>query len=198
MRWCYFLGSVSMCELKLESWNCLSMEGTLMPQRWEGRRGIDWFAKLQMRRFGVQEGCPHESTVKCWECVLEGQSWANRTKSWLLVGSMVSWLNCGLILFHLFVLLLISFSWLEEHQDGLFQQQWQLLLGVMAMGAFGRRMEWWVLKELLFLFCFPFLELKRDDWSWWACCLQVKVQRLWGIDWFWHWADVPWWLVLLS
>ena len=40
------------------------MEGILMPQRWEGRRGMDQFAKLQKRRFGVQGGYPCESTVK--------------------------------------------------------------------------------------------------------------------------------------
>ena len=56
-----------MCRQRLERLRCVSMEGTLMPQRWEGKRGMDQFAKLQKRRFGVQGGYPCESTVKCWE-----------------------------------------------------------------------------------------------------------------------------------
>ena len=156
MWWCYSLGSVSMCGPRLGSWSCWSMEGTLMPWRWEGMRGMDQFAKLQKRRFAVQGGYICGSTVNCWEWASGGQSWASRMKSWLLVGSVVSWLNRWLILFHLLVWLLISFSWLEERWDGLCQQWWQLLLGVMAMGAFRRRIEWWVLKVSLLLSGFPF------------------------------------------
>ena len=55
-----------MCGHRLESWNCWSMEGILMPQRWEGMKGMDQFVKLQERKFGVQGGYPCGSTVKCW------------------------------------------------------------------------------------------------------------------------------------
>ena len=43
------------------------MEGTLIPQRWEGKRGMGQFSKLQKKRFGVQGGYPCESTGKGWE-----------------------------------------------------------------------------------------------------------------------------------
>ena len=45
-----------------------------MPQRWEGRRGMDQFAKLQKQRFRVQEGYLCEGTVKCWELAWGGRS----------------------------------------------------------------------------------------------------------------------------
>ena len=67
MQWCCYLGSVSMCGLKLQTWSCWPIEGIFMPQRWEGRRGMDQFAKLKNRRFGVRGGYPCESTVKGWE-----------------------------------------------------------------------------------------------------------------------------------
>ena len=69
-----FLGSVSMFGLRLESWSCWSMEGTLKPQKWEGKRGMDQFSKLQKRKFGLQEKYPCGSTVKCW-----GWPWGGRS-----------------------------------------------------------------------------------------------------------------------
>ena len=67
MQWCYSSDNVSMCGQRLGSWSCWSMEGSLMPQIWEGKRGMGQFAKLQKRRFGVQGGYLCESSVMCWE-----------------------------------------------------------------------------------------------------------------------------------
>ena len=50
------------------------MEGSLMPQRLKGKRGMDQFAKLQKKRFGVQGEYPCESTGKCWDWAWGGQS----------------------------------------------------------------------------------------------------------------------------